>query len=173
VKYTDPDNFWISTAEQMVEEFHNVTAMVALVMIVLSSIGLLVGGIGVMNIMLVSVTERTREIGIRKAIGATKFDIVLQFLTEAATLTFIGGLLGMMFGWGISFAARLVFPSLTTQVPIWAALLGVGEDLIGLVDLDELDLGLGIARVLVRMPLHGELPEARLEFALGCRPLDA
>jgi putative ABC transport system permease protein len=126
VKYNDPDNFWISTAEQMVEEFHNVTAMVALVMIVLSSIGLLVGGIGVMNIMLVSVTERTREIGIRKAIGATRFDIVLQFLTEAATLTFIGGLLGMAFGWGISFAARLVFPSLTTQVPLWAALLGVG-----------------------------------------------
>ncbi len=71
VKYTDPDNFWISTAEQMVEQFHWVTGMVALVMIVLSSIGLLVGGIGVMNIMLVSVTERTREIGIRKAVGAT------------------------------------------------------------------------------------------------------
>ena len=87
VKYTDPDNFWISTAEQLVEQFHSVTAMVALVMIVMSSIGLLVGGIGVMNIMLVSVTERTREIGIRKAIGATRFDIVLQFLTEAATLT--------------------------------------------------------------------------------------
>jgi putative ABC transport system permease protein len=126
LKYSEPDNFWISTAEQMVEEFHNVTAMVALVMIVLSSIGLLVGGIGVMNIMLVSVTERTKEIGIRKAIGATKFDIVLQFLTEAATLTLIGGLLGMMFGWVISLAARLVFPSLTTQVPIWAAVAGVG-----------------------------------------------
>ena len=127
VKYTDPDNFWISTAEQMVEQFHSVTAMVALVMIVLSSIGLLVGGIGVMNIMLVSVTERTREIGIRKAVGATRFDIVLQFLTEAATLTFVGGLLGMMFGWMISMIARLVFPALPTQVPLWAALLGVGN----------------------------------------------
>jgi putative ABC transport system permease protein len=126
VKYTDPDNFWISTAEQMVEQFHSVTAMVALVMIVLSSIGLLVGGIGVMNIMLVSVTERTREIGIRKAVGATRFDIVLQFLTEAATLTFVGGLLGMMFGWTISMIARLVFPALPTQVPLWAALLGAG-----------------------------------------------
>ena len=125
VKYTDPDNFWISTAEQMVEQFHSVTAMVALVMIVLSSIGLLVGGIGVMNIMLVSVTERTREIGIRKAIGATRFDIVLQFLTEAATLTFVGGLLGMMFGWTISIIARLAFPSLPTQVPLWAAAMGV------------------------------------------------
>src|SRR4051794_5867952 len=126
LKYTDPDNFWISTAEQMVEQFHQVTAMVALVMIVLSSIGLLVGGIGVMNIMLVSVTERTREIGIRKAVGATRFDIVLQFLTEAATLTLIGGLLGMAFGWTISMISRLVFPALPTQVPLWAALLGAG-----------------------------------------------
>lgn len=125
-KYADPDSFWISTAEQMVEEFHAVTAMVALVTIVLSSIGLLVGGIGVMNIMLVSVTERTREIGIRKAIGATRFDIVLQFLTEAATLTFAGGLLGMALGWMISLAARLAFPTLVTQVPLWAALMGVG-----------------------------------------------
>lgn len=125
VKYTDSDNFWISTAEQMVEQFHQVTAMVALVMIVLSSIGLLVGGIGVMNIMLVSVTERTREIGIRKAIGATRFDIVLQFLTEAATLTLIGGLLGMAFGWMISLLSRFVFPTLPTQVPLWAVVLGV------------------------------------------------
>jgi putative ABC transport system permease protein len=124
VKYNDPDNFWISTAEQMIEDFHNVTAMVALVMIVLSSIGLLVGGIGVMNIMLVSVTERTHEIGIRKAIGARRFDIVLQFLTEAATLTFLGGLCGMVLGWLISVAARLVFPSLVTHVPLWAAAAG-------------------------------------------------
>lgn len=125
VKYTEPDNFFISTAEQMVEQFHQVTAMVALVMIVLSSIGLLVGGIGVMNIMLVSVTERTKEIGIRKAIGATRFDIILQFLTEAATLTFIGGLLGMLFGWTISLVARILFPMLPTNVPLWAAVLGV------------------------------------------------
>jgi putative ABC transport system permease protein len=125
VKYTDPDNFWISTAEQMIEEFHNVTAMVALVMVVLSSIGLLVGGIGVMNIMLVSVTERTHEIGIRKAIGARRFDIVLQFLTEAATLTLLGGICGMIFGWVISIVARLVFPALVTRVPLWAAGLGL------------------------------------------------
>jgi putative ABC transport system permease protein len=125
VKYSDGDNFWISTAEQMVEEFHNVTAMVALVMIVLSSIGLLVGGIGVMNIMLVSVTERTHEIGIRKALGARRFDITLQFLTEAATLTLLGGLFGMMFGYAISIIARLVFPNLPTSVPLWAAVSGV------------------------------------------------
>jgi len=120
-----PDDFFISTSEQMVEQFHSVTAMVALVMVVLSSIGLLVGGIGVMNIMLVSVTERTREIGIRKAIGARRADIVLQFLTEAVVLTGLGGLIGMTFGWLISLVARLVFPSLPTSVPLWAAALGV------------------------------------------------
>src|ERR1700730_2177562 len=120
-----PDDFFISTSEQMVEQFHNVTAMVALVMVVLSSIGLLVGGIGVMNIMLVSVTERTREIGIRKAIGARRSDIVLQFLTEAVVLTGLGGLIGMTFGWAISVAATLVFPSLPTAVPMWALVSGV------------------------------------------------
>jgi putative ABC transport system permease protein len=120
-----PDSFSISTSEQMVEDFHKVTAMVALVVVVLSSIGLLVGGIGVMNIMLVSVTERTREIGIRKAIGARRADIVLQFLTEAVVLTVLGGMLGMFFGWLVSLAARLVFPSLPTAVPLWATVLGV------------------------------------------------
>jgi putative ABC transport system permease protein len=120
-----PDDFSISTSEQMVAQFHSVTAMVALVMVVLSSIGLLVGGIGVMNIMLVSVTERTREIGIRKAIGARRSDIVLQFLTEAVVLTGLGGLIGMSFGWSISLLCRLVFPTLPTAVPLWAAILGV------------------------------------------------
>ena len=120
-----PDNFDISTSDQMLETFHNITAMVAIVMIGLSSIGLLVGGIGVMNIMLVSVTERTREIGVRKAIGARRSDIVLQFLTEAVVLTGLGGLLGMTLGWLVSLLCRLVFPSLPTAVPVWAAILGV------------------------------------------------
>jgi putative ABC transport system permease protein len=120
-----PDGFAISTAEQMIEDFHKVTAMVALVMVVLSSIGLLVGGIGVMNIMLVSVTERTREIGIRKAVGARRSDIILQFLTEAVVLTALGGIIGMLFGWLVSMGCRLIFPSLPTAVPLWAATAGV------------------------------------------------
>jgi putative ABC transport system permease protein len=120
-----PDDFFISTSEQLVQQFHNVTALVALVMVILSSIGLLVGGIGVMNIMLVSVTERTREIGIRKAIGARRSDIVLQFLTEAVVLTGLGGLLGMTFGWIVARVCHFLYPSLPTAVPLWAAALGV------------------------------------------------
>ena len=120
-----PDDFSISTSDQLVQQFHSVTEMVALVMVVMSSVGLLVGGIGVMNIMLVSVTERTREIGIRKAIGARRADIVLQFLTEAVVLTGLGGLIGMTFGWAVSVTCRLVYPALPTSVPWWAAALGV------------------------------------------------
>jgi putative ABC transport system permease protein len=120
-----PDTFAMTTAEQLIEQFHSVTATVALVMVILSSIGLLVGGIGVMNIMLVSVTERTREIGVRKAIGARRSDIVVQFLTEAVVLTAMGGVIGLMMGWLISRAAGLIFPALPTAVPLWAAVLGV------------------------------------------------
>jgi putative ABC transport system permease protein len=126
VPFNGQDTFSITTAEQMIEQFHNVTSMVALVMVILSSIGLLVGGIGVMNIMLVSVTERTREIGVRKAIGARKSDIIVQFLTEAVVLTVLGGIFGLALGWLISRAAGLVFPTLPTAVPFWAAASGVG-----------------------------------------------
>jgi putative ABC transport system permease protein len=126
VPFNGGDTFSITTAEQMIDQFHSVTAMVALVMVILSSIGLLVGGIGVMNIMLVSVTERTREIGIRKAVGARKSDIVVQFLTEAVVLTGLGGMLGLLIGWTISRVAALVFPTLPTAVPLWAAASGVG-----------------------------------------------
>jgi putative ABC transport system permease protein len=125
VPFNAPDTFTMSTSEQMISDFHRITGTVALVMVILSSIGLLVGGIGVMNIMLVSVTERTREIGVRKAVGARRSDIVLQFLTEAVVLTALGGILGLMLGWTISRAAALAFPTLPTSVPLWAAFLGV------------------------------------------------
>jgi putative ABC transport system permease protein len=125
IPFNGTDTFSMTTAEQMIEQFHSVTATVALVMVILSSIGLLVGGIGVMNIMLVSVTERTREIGVRKAIGARRSDIVVQFLTEAVVLTVMGGVIGLLLGWLISRAAGLIFPSLPTAVPLWAACLGV------------------------------------------------
>jgi putative ABC transport system permease protein len=125
VPYNKPDNFALSTAEQMVSDFRQITAMTFLVMAVLSSIGLLVGGIGVMNIMLVSVTERTYEIGIRKALGARRADILIQFLIEAAALTGLGGVVGIIFGWLISLISRLVFESIPASVPLWAAVAGI------------------------------------------------
>ena len=125
VPYDKPDNFALSTAEQMVSDFRQITAMTFLVMAVLSSIGLLVGGIGVMNIMLVSVTERTYEIGIRKALGARRADILVQFLIEAASLTGLGGVVGIIFGWVISLISRLVFESIPASVPLWAAVTGI------------------------------------------------
>lgn len=124
-KMNDPDTFAITTSEQMVEDFRKMMSVTAIVMVVLSSIGLLVGGVGVMNIMLVSVTERTREIGIRKAVGAKRMDIITQFLTEAVVLTGLGGLFGMFLGWLLSLGAKLVFPSIPTSVPLWAAAMGV------------------------------------------------
>src|SRR5271165_5104545 len=125
VPYNKPDDFALSTADQMVADFRQITAMTFLVMAVLSSIGLLVGGIGVMNIMLVSVTERTQEIGVRKALGARRSDIILQFLLEAAVLTSLGGLMGILFGWSIALISRLFFQSLNATVPMWAAVLGI------------------------------------------------
>jgi putative ABC transport system permease protein len=125
VPYAKADDFALSTAEQMVADFRQITAMTFLVMAVLSSIGLLVGGIGVMNIMLVSVTERTYEIGIRKAIGARRADILIQFLLEAASLTFLGGIAGIIFGWMIALITRMIFTTLPAAVPMWAAVLGI------------------------------------------------
>ncbi len=121
VPFGEPNNFGMETAAGIIDQFQAITAGAAIAMIVISSVGLLIGGIGVMNIMLVSVTERTREIGIRKAIGARKSDILLQFLIEAATLTGFGGLVGLGIGWGLTFLIALVFPS---YVPWWAPPLG-------------------------------------------------
>jgi len=122
VAFASPDNFGISTPDSITQQFHQITGAIAIGMVVISSIGLLIGGIGVMNIMLVSVTERTREIGVRKAIGARKRDIIAQFLVEAMTLTGAGGLLGIMLGWGASRLVNLILP---VYVPIWAPVVGV------------------------------------------------
>ncbi len=91
------------------------------------SIALLVGGIGIMNIMLVSVTERTREIGVRKAVGARKSDILVQFLTEAVTISLVGGLIGILGGWGLGILGAKAIPGFPpAHVPIWAIALAFG-----------------------------------------------
>jgi ABC-type antimicrobial peptide transport system permease subunit len=124
VKPSDPDNFGVSSAESVIGQFRQVIGTVGLVMVVISSIGLLVGGIGVMNIMLVSVTERTREIGVRKAVGARRRDITWQFLLEAMTLTASGGLIGIAAGWLLSLTIRTLVPSLPSTVPLWSVVAG-------------------------------------------------
>jgi putative ABC transport system permease protein len=124
VAYTAKNNFSIHTAEMEVQEFHNIVGMVAIATMVLSSIGLLIGGVGVMNIMLVSVTERTREIGIRKAIGAKRGDITWQFLLEAMTLTGAGGLIALILVNGLVLLIRLTL-EWKGSVPLWAAAAGV------------------------------------------------
>ena len=125
VKFDAPNNFDIKTADKFIEQFDSITAMVGLIAIAISSLGLLVGGIGVMNIMLVSVTERTKEIGVRKAIGARRRDIVRQFLFEAMMLTFLGGVLGVLLAVGISQLIMLLIPSLPASIPSWAVVTGL------------------------------------------------
>jgi ABC-type antimicrobial peptide transport system permease subunit len=125
VPFNKPDNFGLSTAEQMADQFRQIVSATALLIAVISSIGLLVGGVGVMNIMLMSVTERTREIGVRKAIGARRRDIIWQFLTEAVVLTGSGGAIGVLIGIGISALINATLPSLPSAVPLWAIFAGV------------------------------------------------
>ena len=125
VKYGESNNFDVKTADNFIAQFDGIIGGVGLAAIAISCLGLLVGGIGVMNIMLVSVTERTKEIGIRKAIGATKGAIVLQFLLEAMTLTFFGGILGVVLAVGISNLIMLLFPSLPASIPLWAIITGL------------------------------------------------
>ena len=134
VKYDQPNNFDINTPEKIVRHFDSITAAIGLIAIAISGVGLLVGGIGVMNIMLVSVTERTREIGIRKALGAKRNDIVTQFLFEAMTLTVCGGIVGILLSLLASILLMFLLPNLPSTIPLWAVITGLTVSvLIGLV----------------------------------------
>jgi putative ABC transport system permease protein len=124
--YNAPDNFGMSSAQEIAEQFRQIVGSIAGLIIAVSSVGLLIGGVGVMNIMLMSVTQRTREIGVRKAVGARRRDIIWQFLTEAITLTGAGGLVGVAIGWGASKLMRFALPSLPSAVPLWAVITAVG-----------------------------------------------
>jgi putative ABC transport system permease protein len=125
VRFDQPDDFGIVTPDKMIESFQGITQGVTLAMIFVAFISLVIGGVGVMNIMLVSVTERTREIGVRKAVGAFRRDIVLQFLTEATLLSLIGGVLGVIVGVAVPAAIKKVFDALPAETPIWSIVVGL------------------------------------------------
>jgi putative ABC transport system permease protein len=120
IRTEDPNDFDIVTADQILGVFDRLTSVFFFVMIVLSSVALMVGGIGVMAIMMVSVTDRTREIGVRKALGATRREILWQFLVEAATLTGLGGTIGIALGIGTGEILKRTL-GFESGVPLWSA----------------------------------------------------
>jgi putative ABC transport system permease protein len=115
----DENNFSIMSSAQIADMFNQLTGVFFLVILLLASAGLLVGGVGVIGIMLISVTERTREIGVRKAIGATRREILWQFLVEASTLTCGGAAVGLLIGWGMAKTVAKLTP-LPAAIPVWA-----------------------------------------------------
>jgi putative ABC transport system permease protein len=120
-----PNNFGISSQDALLDVYNQLTGATYLVLTAISFVALMIGGIGVMNIMLVSVTERTKEIGLRKAVGATRTNILSQFLIEAVVLTAIGGLIGLAIGELFSFLTNRYSP-LPAYVPAWAIGVGIG-----------------------------------------------
>ena len=125
VRFDQADDFGIVTPDKMIESFQGITKGITLAMIFIAFVSLLIGGVGVMNIMLVSVTERTREIGVRKAVGAFRRDIVLQFLTEATTLSLIGGAIGVVVGVAVPAAVKKAFDALPAETPLWSIVVGL------------------------------------------------
>ena len=133
VPFDKPDSFSLTTSQEQIQQFDSIIQVVVVATVVIASIGLLIGGVGVMNIMLVSVTERTREIGVRKAIGARRKDITLQFLFEAMALTGTGGLIGVVGVESIVFAIR-TWSTMKAVVPWWAVAMALTASLsIGLI----------------------------------------
>jgi len=128
IKEGEPDDFRIFVQDELLKQITGVLSGVTATVAGVVSIALLVGGIGIMNIMLVSVTERTREIGVRKAVGARRQDILVQFLIEAVTLSLVGGILGLLLGWGIGALISAVLPGNLppAHVPLWAITLAFG-----------------------------------------------
>lgn len=124
VRYGEKDNFGISSQDALLDIYNQLTGATYLVLTAISAVALMIGGIGVMNIMLVSVTERTKEIGIRKAVGATRISILSQFLVEAVVLTAIGGILGLVIGELMSLLINNYSP-LPAYIPLWAIIVGI------------------------------------------------